>query len=242
MLAGFPCQPFSQAGLKKGFADVRGTLFFDIQRILKYHKPQIVFLENVQTLKTHDNGTTFTIIIENLERIGYEVFDQVLKSVDFGMAQNRKRFYIVGIYKQNNNIVDFEFPEGLEEKKNVKVILEKNVDEKYTISNHLWVSHQERKKRNKLNGKGFGYSLVNEESPYTRTISARYYKDGAEILIDQGTKKNPRKITPREAARLQGFPETFDIPVSDAQAYKQFGNAVPVPVIREISKKILNYL
>ena len=143
--------------------------------------------------------------------------------------------------KQVKNYADFVFPEPPCTKTRVGDILDEYVDPKYTISDDLWKGHQRRKKENKQNGKGFGYTLFNADSPYTNTISARYYKDGSEILIEQNG-KNPRKLTPREAARLQGFPESFIIPVSDTQAYKQFGNSVAVPVIHAIAENIISIL
>ena len=239
LLAGFPCQPFSQAGLKKGFTDTRGTLFFDIERILLAKQPKAFLLENVKQLKGHDKGRTFQTIIDHLNKAGYKVFYEILKARDFGVPQNRERIYIVGFLDHN---INFEFPKPTNLPTRVGDILDDVVDEKYTISDKLWSGHKRRKELNKLNGKGFGYGLFNKESAYTNTISARYYKDGSEILIEQED-KNPRKLTPREAARLQGFPEEYVIPVSDAQAYKQFGNSVAVPVIKAIAtqmKKALN--
>ena len=235
LLAGFPCQPFSQAGLKKGFADTRGTLFFNVARIINYHRPKVVFLENVKRFKTHDNGNTFSVIKGTLEEMGYEVHAEVLNAKNFGVPQNRERIYIIGFLGKTN----FEFPKGVIKKKILGDILEKKVDPKYTISDKLWKGHQRRKKEHIEKGNGFGYSLFDQKSEYTSTISARYYKDGSEILINQKG-KNPRKLTPREAARLQGFPEDFIIPVSDAQAYKQFGNSVAVPVIEELARRVVN--
>lgn len=237
LLAGFPCQPFSNAGLKKGFEDVRGTLFFDVARIVNHHKPRVVFLENVKGFKSHNKGNTFKVVQRTLEEMGYKVFAKVLNAKDFGVPQNRERIYIIGFLDD----VEFEYPEPLN--KNVKLgdILEPNPDPKYTISDKLWAGHQRRKLEHKAKGNGFGYSLFNENSPYTSTISARYYKDGSEILVEQYD-RNPRKITPREASRLQGFPDHFIIPVSDAQAYKQFGNSVAVPVIKALAKQIYNSL
>lgn len=234
LLAGFPCQPFSQAGLKKGFNDTRGTLFFDIERIISAKKPQVFFLENVKQLRGHDKGRTLQIILEHLQQLDYKVYVDVLKARDFGIPQNRERIYIVGFL---NHAIHFSFPEPLNKETKLGDILDDRVDEKYTISDKLWQGHQRRKSVNKESGKGFGYGLFNAKSPYTNTISARYYKDGSEILIEQNG-KNPRKITPREAARLQGFPETFQIPVSDTQAYRQFGNSVCVPVVRSIAERI----
>src|SRR3989339_3381 len=239
LLAGCPCQPFSQAGLKKGFLDTRGTLFFDIERILIAKKPQAFLLENVKQLKGHDNGRTLNTIIEHLNEIGYtNIKYQVLKAREFGLPQNRERIYIIGFL---DNSIKFEFPKPTNEETRVGSILETKVDEKYTISDKLWNGHQRRKIVNKENGKGFGFGLVNEKSEYTNTISARYYKDGSEILIEQ-IGKNPRKLTPREAARLQGFPDTFKIPVSDNQAYQQFGNSVPVKVVEKVAEQMLKYI
>lgn len=234
LLAGFPCQPFSQAGLKKGFEDTRGTLFFDIARIIDYHKPRVVFLENVKRLRTYDNGNTLKVIIYTLENLGYKVFYYVFNAKDFGVPQNRERLYIIGFLGETS----FRPPTPSRTKTGVGDILERNPDPKYTISDRLWYGHQRRKKEHREKGNGFGYGLFNEDSPYTNTISARYYKDGSEILIEQKG-KNPRKLTPREAARLQGFPESFVIPVSDGQAYKQFGNAVAVPVVRALAKQVI---
>jgi DNA (cytosine-5)-methyltransferase 1 len=235
LLAGFPCQPFSNAGLKKGFKDIRGTLFFNIAKIIEYHKPQIVFLENVKGFKNHDNGVTFRIVKETLEDLGYKVFAEVLNAKNFGVPQNRERIYIVAFLDHK---INFKFPEKIEKKVKLGDILEKNIDEKYTLSDRLWEGHKRRKLEHKEKGNGFGYSIFEETSKYTSTISARYYKDGSEILIKQNN-KNPRKLTPREAARLQGFPDNFKIVVSDMQAYKQFGNSVAVPVIEAIAKNIL---
>ncbi|MFA6608291.1 MAG: DNA cytosine methyltransferase [Candidatus Paceibacterota bacterium] len=233
LLAGFPCQPFSQAGKKLGLADTRGTLFFDIAKIVNHHRPRVVFLENVKRFKSHDGGRTFETIKTILEDLGYQVHAKVLNAKDFGVPQNRERIYIVGFLGE----VDFSFPEPSGKKTRLGDILEKNVDPKYTLSDKLWAGHQRRKKEHAAKGYGFGYSMFNEESEYTSTISARYYKDGSEILIEQ-VGKNPRKLTPREAARLQGFPDTYKLPVSDMQVYKQFGNSVAVPVIKALAKEI----
>ena len=238
LLAGFPCQPFSQAGLQKGFDDTRGTLFFYIAEIIKFHQPKAVLLENVKRLKSHDKGNTFKVMEKTLRDLGYNVFHEILAARDFGVPQNRERIYIIAL-KDN---ADFKFPTATNIETNVGSILEQNVPEKYTISDRLWEGHQRRKEQHKQKGNGFGYSLFTESSQYTNTISARYYKDGSEILIDQGIHKNPRKITPREAARLQGFPDTFKIVVSDVQAYKQYGNSVSVPVIRAIANQLRPFL
>lgn len=242
LVGGFPCQAFSQAGKQLGFEDTRGTLFFQIARILNDKRPKAFLLENVRNLLTHDHGRTFAVIKDTLEELNYKVYFNLFKAREFGVPQNRERVYIVGFDKtQVPNYESFQFPKPLNIPTSVGSILEKEVDDKYTISDKLWTGHQTRKKNNKANGKGFGYTLFNEQSEYTNTLSARYYKDGSEILIEQKG-KNPRKLTPREAARLQGFPEEFVIPVSDTQAYKEFGNSVAVPVIHAIAEEILKVL
>lgn len=242
LVGGFPCQAFSQAGKKLGFEDTRGTLFFEIARIIKEKRPKAFLLENVKNLRSHDKGRTYNVIEQTLKDLNYEVNTMIFKAKDFGVPQNRERIYIVGFDKsQVKNYKDFRIPIPPCSKTYVGIILEKEVNEKYTISDNLWQGHQRRKAEHKEKGNGFGYSLFNSESPYTNTISARYYKDGSEILIEQEG-KNPRKLTPREAARLQGFPEEYIIPVSDTQAYKQFGNSVAVPVINAIAKNILDVL
>lgn len=238
LLAGFPCQAFSIAGHRKGFKDTRGTLFFDVARIVQYHKPKVVFLENVKGFKNHDNGNTFSTVKKTLEDMKYKVFSKVLNARDFGLPQNRERIYIIAFL---DNSIEFEFPKKLNQKNKLGNILDSTVDDKYTISDKLWAGHQRRKKEHKVKGNGFGYCLFNHDSEYTSTISARYYKDGSEILIHQEN-KNPRKLTPREAARLQGFQENFEIVVSDTQAYKQFGNSVAVPVIEALAKEIYKHL
>jgi DNA (cytosine-5)-methyltransferase 1 len=233
LLAGFPCQPFSNAGHKKGFEDVRGTLFFDICRIVEFHQPEVLLLENVKGFKNHDKGNTFRVVKSHLEALGYCVYSQVLNSKDFGLPQNRERIYIVAFRSE----VFFKFPLPPQQKTCLGDILEEAVCEKYTLSDTLWEGHQRRKREHLAKGNGFGYSLFFPESTYTSTISARYYKDGSEILVAQDG-KNPRKLTPREAARLQGFPETYKVSDSKVQAYKQFGNSVSVPVIRALAKEI----
>ncbi len=233
LCGGFPCQPFSNAGLKKGFKDTRGTLFFDIAKIIKHHEPRVVFLENVKGFKSHDKGNTFKVVNKTLEDLGYKIYTKILNAKDFGVPQNRERIFIIGFLDD----VDFNFPEPINKKIKLGDILDRRVPSKYTISDKLWAGHQRRKKAHREKGNGFGYSMFDRNSEYTSTISARYYKDGSEILIQQKN-KNPRKITPREAARLQGYPETFKIPVSDTQAYKQFGNSVAVPVITALAKEI----
>jgi DNA (cytosine-5)-methyltransferase 1 len=233
LLAWFPCQPFSNAGLRKGFEDSRWTLFFDIARIVKHHKPRVVFLENVKWFRNHDEGNTFKVVTWTLEDLWYKIYSKVLNARDFWVPQNRERIYIIWFLDD----VDFEFPTP--HKNSVKLwdILEDKVDAKYTISDKLWAGHQRRKQEHKEKWNWFWYSLFNKDSAYTSTISARYYKDGSEILIEQKG-KNPRKITPREAARLQWYPEEFQIMVSDTQAYKQFWNSVCVLVIEALARQV----
>ena len=254
LLAGFPCQPFSHAGLKLGIEDTRGTLFHDIARIIEEKNPRFAVLENVKGLISHDKGHTLKVILKTLTNIGYScnipkstiengstkeiqtlAKSMVLKSVDFGVPQNRQRIYIV-LWK-DGEIDKFDYPESMGLDTRVGDILETNPNPKLTISDRLWEGHQRRKMQNKINGKGFGYGIVTEDSPYTNTISARYYKDGSEVLVEQ-VNKNPRKISPREAARLQGFPDEFEYSDSTVQAYKQFGNSVTVNVVKAIAQKI----
>lgn len=245
LLAGFPCQPFSQAGLKKGFEDTRGTLFFDIARILKEKRPKAFLLENVKQLKGHDKGRTINVILNTLNELNYYVPEpQILNSRNFGLPQNRERIIIVGFNRDYLPILheEFRYPIGNSNSTiSVGSILEENVPEKYTISDKLYRGHIERRKAHKKKGNGFGFNLVNSSSPYTNTISARYYKDGSEALVEQ-VGKNPRMLTPRECARLQGFPENYVIPVSNAQAYKQFGNSVSINVINAVAKQMLKFM
>jgi DNA (cytosine-5)-methyltransferase 1 len=245
LLAGFPCQPFSQAGLRKGLQDHRGGMFFTIKDIIEFHKPKAFLLENVKGLTSHDNKKTLARIYEELELLNYHVSTSILAAKDFNLPQRRERIYIVG-FKSKEAKEKFKFPQPIKLTKKLKNILERNPDQKYTISDRLWIGHQERKIRNKKRGVGFGYRIFDKNDDYVNTISARYYKDGSEILIKQAD-KNPRKITPIEAARLQGFPDKLvrlaqKKQISDLQLYKQFGNAVPVNVIRMISKNILKAL
>lgn len=240
ILAGFPCQAFSIAGHRKGFEDTRGTLFFDVVRIAKHHRPKLIFLENVKGFKSHDKGNTYKVVKQTLEGLGYKVFADVLNAKNFGVPQNRERIYIVAFLDEDNKYdinFDFEKLKDIKKETTLGSILEENVDDKYTISDKLWAGHQRRKLEHKAKGNGFGYCMFNEKSKYTSTISARYYKDGSEILIEQKD-KNPRKLTPKEASMLQGFPSDFKIVVSDTQAYRQFGNSVAVPVIEELAKNI----
>jgi len=235
LCGGFPCQPFSQAGHQLGFDDARGTLFFNILTIAKTQRPKVLFLENVKRLKGHDKGKTFKVICNALQEIGYKVYAKVIKAYDHGVPQNRERIFIVAF----SNPIHFEFPKSQRYSlfKNVGEILEKKPDERFTISDRMWEGHQRRRAEHKTKGNGFGYSMVTNNDEYTNTISARYWKDGSEVLIKQN-RKNPRVLTPRECARLQGYPEIFTYHNSKRHAYQQFGNSVAVPVIQAIAKQI----
>ena len=277
LLAGFPCQAFSQAGLRQGFNDTRGTMFFEIQRILAYRRPKAFLLENVKQLRGHDKGRTLKTILAILEgkdapdipadvpmseearnslgkKLNYRVDYRVLKAANFGVPQNRERVYIIGFDRDQVAAADSAniCGEILDRLGKVKAqtrvgdILEENtsVHPKYTISDRLFEGHKRRLEGHKKKGNGFGYSVFNADSPYTNTISARYYKDGSEVLIDQSDiGANPRKLTPRECARLQGFPQDFNVDaVSDVQNYRQFGNSVSVPVIAAIAAEMKPYI
>lgn len=247
LVAGFPCQPFSIAGVSKkqslgratGFEDkTQGTLFFDVCRIIKAKRPKAFMLENVKNLKSHDKGNTFKVIMESLDELDYQVFYSVLDGQNY-VPQHRERILIVGFdRKRYGKNIDFRFditptaPKPL-----LKDILERNPDDKYTLSDKLWLYLQNYAKKHKAAGNGFGYGLANPNG-ISRTLSARYYKDGSEILIPQHG-KNPRRLTPRECARLQGFPDDFKIVVSDTQAYKQFGNSVVVPLMSDVAGLLL---
>lgn len=246
LLAGFPCQPFSIAGVSKknalgrkhGFLDeTQGTLFFDIARILKHKRPKTFMLENVKNLVSHDKGNTFKVIQNTLRELNYTIYFKVLDGKHF-VPQHRERIIIVGFdneyFKGKEN---FKFPEMSDVKFALKDILLPEVDPKYTLSDKLWNYLQEYAKKHKAKGNGFGFGLA-DLNGISRTMSARYYKDGAEILIPQEG-KNPRRLVPRECARLQGFPDNFVIPVSDNQAYKQFGNSVVSPLMQAVGKCLI---
>lgn len=246
LVAGFPCQPFSIAGVSKkqslgratGFEDkTQGTLFFDICRILKIKRPKAFMLENVKNLKSHDRGRTFKVIAEALDELDYEIFHEVLDGQHY-VPQHRERILIVGFdRKRYGSCVNFNFDiTPAEPKPVIKNILEQEVDKKYTLTDKLWTYLQNYAAKHRAAGNGFGYGIADPEG-VSRTLSARYYKDGSEILIGQD-KKNPRRLTPRECARLQGFPDDFIIPVSDTQAYKQFGNSVVVPLMANVARLI----
>ena len=240
LLAGFPCQPFSHAGLKKGFNDTRGTLFFEIASILRFHRPKAFLLENVRGLVSHNEGKTFKRILEVLSE-NYDVQYGILNAKNFGLPQSRARIYIVGFLKTKKVKADIFSDIETYEKTYVGQILERRVPSRYTISDRLWAGHQNRLARHKAKGNGFGYRMYSRKDTHTSTISARYYKDGSEILISQPG-RNPRKLTPREAASLQGFPSWFKVSSSEVQAYKQFGNAVPVAVVRSIAARMSKHI
>jgi len=246
LLGGFPCQPFSIAGVSKknalgrahGFLDeTQGTLFFDIARIIQHKRPRAFMLENVKNLVSHDKGNTFKVIANTLRELEYSIHYKVLDGKYF-VPQHRERIIIVGFdLKVFDGKEDFTFPELGGETRAIREILEPNVDKKYTLTDKLWEYLQAYSDKHKAKGNGFGFGLVNLNG-ISRTISARYYKDGAEILIPQKG-KNPRRLTPRECARLQGFPDEFIIPVSDTQAYKQFGNSVTVPLMQAVAERVV---
>ena len=269
LLAGFPCQPFSIAGVSKknalgrkhGFAcETQGTLFFDIARIIKYHRPAAFVLENVKNLASHDKGNTFRVIMEVLEKeLGYKVQTRIIDAKGF-VPQHRERVFIIGLREDTDfDISKLDIPNA-DSGPTLKTVLHPEdgteeiedpficgnigrVNKKYTLSDKLWNYLQDYAAKHKAKGNGFGFGLCGPDDK-ARTLSARYYKDGSEILIKQ-KRKNPRRLTPRECARLMGFDmpgdEPMFIPVSDTQAYKQFGNAVVVPVVQAVAEGIKPY-
>ena len=251
LCAGFPCQPFSIAGVSKkkslgretGFKDkTQGTLFFDVADIISRHRPKAFFLENVKNLKSHDKGNTFRIIEETLKELRYSVHTLVMDGQTY-VPQHRERIMIVGfdedIFKGKEV---FTFPNQHEATRSIKEILDPNIDPKYTLSDKLWLYLQNYAEKHRAKGNGFGYGLV-DLNGISRTLSARYYKDGSEILIPQGKGKNPRRLSPRECARLMGYPDKYRIDrVSDVQAYRQCGNSVIVPLITAVSEQIIKTL
>jgi len=265
LVAGFPCQPFSIAGVSKknalgrahGFAcETQGTLFFDICRILEAKKPLAFMLENVRNLRSHDQGRTFKVIIRSLMDLGYSIDCRIIDAKAF-VPQHRERVFIVGFRQPTAFTMDMvRIPDGAGAR--LKQILHPEdgsespegdytlgdlatVNPKYTLTAHLWKYLRDYAAKHKAQGNGFGFGLVGPED-IARTLSARYYKDGSEILVSRGSRRNPRRLTPRECARLMGFPDDFRIPVSDTQAYKQFGNSVVVPVIETIAKAMHPYI
>lgn len=251
LCAGFPCQPFSIAGVSKkkslgretGFKDkTQGTLFFDVADIINRHRPKAFYLENVKNLTSHDKGNTFRVIRETLEELEYSIYYQVMDAQTY-VPQHRERIMIVGFDKRIfGGKEQFTFPPQKSATSKVKDILDSNVDPKYTLSDKLWIYLQNYAEKHKAKGNGFGYGLVNLEG-ITRTLSARYYKDGSEILIPQNGGLNPRRLSPRECARLMGYPDKYILnAVSDVQAYRQCGNSVVVPLITAVSEQIIKSL
>jgi len=260
LVAGFPCQPFSIAGVSKknalgrahGFLDeTQGTLFFDVLRILMHHRPAAFMLENVKNLKSHDKGRTFEVIRRALtEELGYTLHTQIIDAANF-VPQHRERIVMVGFReatdfsfedlnlpgRQGRGMRDILHPENGTEapEGHYTVGPDAKVSDKYTLTDKLWTYLQDYAAKHRAKGNGFGFGLVDGDS-IARTLSARYYKDGSEILVSRGEGKNPRRLTPRECARLMGFDDSFRIPVSDTQAYKQFGNSVAVPVFTEVAR------
>jgi len=232
--AGFPCQAFSQAGKQLGFKDARGTLFFDILEMTKALRPKALILENVKRLRGHNGGKTFAVITNSLRELDYKVYSKVLRACDFGLPQNRERIFIVAFEKA----LHFDFPEPMNLATCVADILEEKVDDRFTITDRIYEGHKRRVREHRARGNGFGFSVFKPEVAYTNTISARYWKDGSEILIDQG-ERNPRMLTPRECARLQGFKDEFMTHQSRRHAYQQFGNSVPVPVVQKVAEMVL---
>lgn len=250
LIAGFPCQPFSIAGVSKknalgrahGFKDkTQGTLFFDIVRILEVKRPKIFLLENVKNLKSHDKGNTFKVIKGTLEELGYSFYFQVLDGKHF-VPQHRERIVMVGFNRDYfHGKETFHYPELPEVHNAIREILTDHPNPKYTLSDKLWTYLQEYAIKHQRNGNGFGFGMV-DLNGISRTLSARYYKDGSEILIPQEG-INPRRLTPRECARLQGYPDDFIIDiVSDNQAYRQFGNSVVVPLMQAVGENIVREL
>jgi len=258
LLAGFPCQPFSIAGVSKknalgrphGFeCTTQGTLFFDVARIISEKRPKAFLLENVKNLVSHNGGHTFKVIKETLENeLGYQVFSKVINGKHW-VPQHRERIIIVGfrepvnfswddliIPEEQRRMKDILHPEnGTESPQEPYTTPKGKVHSKYILSDKLWQYLQDYAAKHKAKGNGFGYGLVDGEC-ISRTLSARYYKDGSEILISRGKKGNPRRLTPRECARLMGYDDTYIIPVSDTQSYRQFGNSVIVPVIKAVAE------
>lgn len=257
LLAGFPCQAFSIAGQRGGFEDTRGTLFFDVARIIKHKKPKAFFLENVKGLTNHRGGKTLATILNVLRNdLNYYVPEpKVMNAKNFGVPQNRERVFIVG-FRNDLGINDFEYPKPKETKKRVKDILEKNpVSVKYYLSDVYLESLREHKKRHESKGNGFGYEIVDRNSISNAIVVGGMGRERNLVVDSRLEDFNPitnikgkvnregiRRMTPREWARLQGFTDEFKIPVSDTQAYKQFGNSVAIPAIEAIAQKLVSKL
>lgn len=279
LLAGFPCQPFSIAGVSKknslgrehGFADAtQGTLFFDVARIIQEKQPQAFMLENVKNLLSHDKGRTFKVIKETLEdELGYSIAFKIVNGASY-VPQGRQRIIIVGF--KDSSVLEgkngFSF-DNLATQRNadgttkivsptmVSILHPEDgseiaeapftegelatVNEKYILTPNLWTYLKNYAAKHRAAGNGFGYGLVGPES-VARTLSARYHKDGSEILVSRGVGERPRRLTPRECARLMGFPESYEIPVSDTQAYRQFGNSVVVPAVTAVAEEMKRFI
>ena len=269
LLGGFPCQPFSIAGVSKknslgrphGFeCTTQGTLFFDVARIIATKRPKAFLLENVKNLLSHDKGNTFGVILQTLkDELGYDIYHKIIDGQHF-TPQHRERIIIVGFREKTNfSWADLQLPaEGprlgsiLHKTDGSEPVLpwdedrffdhaQQVVQPKYTLTVKLWAYLQAYAEKHRMAGNGFGFGMVKPDS-VTRTLSARYFKDGSEILVWQGKNKRPRRLTPRECARLMGFPDTFKIPVSDTQAYRQFGNSVVMPVMQEVARIMVPHI
>ena len=255
LLAGFPCQAFSLAGQKKGFEDARGTLFFDVARIVKFHQPKVVFAENVKNLVNHDKGRTFKVIKEILTDLGYTVFYKVLNSKDFGVPQNRERIYIVA-FRDDIAPFNFNFPEKTDDTKVIADIIEdEETSSKYYLSTVYLNSLRKHRKRHEAKSNGFGYEVRDHDSIAGAIVCGGMGRERNLIVDKRLTDFTPvthikgevnkeyiRRMTPREWARLQGFPDNFKLVVADTHLYKQFGNSVTVPVIEAIAEQIRDYL
>ena len=248
LCAGFPCQPFSIAGVSKkkslgretGFKDkTQGTLFFDVADIISRHRPKAFFLENVKNLMSHDKGNTFKVIKGTLEELRYSLHYLVMDGQTY-VPQHRERIMIVGFDQDIfHGKEQFAFPEQKQSTRSIKEILDPDIDEKYTLSDKLWNYLQNYAEKHRAKGNGFGFGMV-DLNGISRTLSARYYKDGSEILIPQTGGKNPRRLSPRECARRMGYPDEYRLnQVSDVQAYKQCGNSVVVPLITAVSEQLV---
>ncbi|MEZ6060924.1 MAG: DNA (cytosine-5-)-methyltransferase [Planctomycetaceae bacterium] len=258
LAAGFPCQPFSLAGVSKknslgrehGFKDrTQGTLFFHLATIIEVHRPPVLLLENVKNLRSHNKGDTWKTIVGTLNDLDYEIFSEVIDASAW-VPQHRERVLIVGFDRQTFGAEPpFQFPDPSDAPQpQLREILETSPDPKYTLSDQLWRYLQDYAERHRRKGNGFGCSIADPDG-ITRTLSARYHKDGSEVLISQGEKQNPRRLTPREAGRLMGFPEHLldrmlkpPQVVSDTQAYKQFGNAVVPALIQAVARQIVKVM
>ena len=242
LCGGFPCQPFSLAGVSKknslgrshGFDDERqGNLFFEITRILAHHRPAAFVLENVKNLRSHDRGRTFEVIRSALvEELGYSLHTRIIDARHW-LPQHRERIFLVGFREPR----PFAFPDIPDSPPTLSAILDPAPAERYTLTDKLWQYLQAYAEKHRAKGNGFGCSVF-DGSGVARTLSARYYKDGSEILVSRGPDRNPRRLTPRECARLMGYPDSYRIPVSDTQAYRQFGNSVAVPVVSALARAV----